>query len=423
MNRRDARPTHPLTEAGLASAIPTSLDAMTWRRWTLALAVMTCIAGAAYAFVTTSGLPYDEPSHWATVQYYEHHGRMPVLGDKGVTYEGQMGPVAYVVDAGIVRIADALGLSAETGFRLVRLFGVLQLAALVLVLGALMRRVISESLAALAALAVVALNPMLLTMSASVQNDSLALLLGVLVLLLTLAMLGERIRPWAALLIGGLAGMAMLTKLSDWVVVVVVAGWLAWVHRRNALTPLAAFLIGALAVSGWWFVRNLALYGDLTAASAVRRTGVSFDRYHVAGPGDLGHIASQMVTYLWLPTEYLRNLISAPSPLKGVLLILTVAGAIFGVRLGRAGHRGFVLLAGTAVLSVVTWVVTFLAYQAVAPRVAYLALPFWVILLALAASRLPERILVPSASLLVVALNVWAIVEIENVNAPKFLNL
>ena len=116
-------------------------DQTTWRRYLLGLALLTCLVGTIYAFVTPAGLPYDEPSHWATVQYYVDHGRMPVLGDEGVSYEAQMGPVAYVADAVIVRVADALGLGAETAFRLVRLFGVLQLAALVVVLGALMARV------------------------------------------------------------------------------------------------------------------------------------------------------------------------------------------------------------------------------------------------------------------------------------------
>ena len=179
---------------------------------------------------------------------------------------------------------------------------------------------ISRSVVSVAALAVIALNPMLLTMSASVQNDSLALLLGVLVLFLALVLLRDRPQTGAALALGGLAGLGVLTKLTDWVVVVVVASWLAWVHGRRAVAPVAAFLCGALAVSGWWFVRNVMLYGDPTAASAVERTGVSFDRYRLARPGDLGHIVQQMVTYLWLPTEYLRNLISAPTMLKAILL-------------------------------------------------------------------------------------------------------
>ena len=187
--------------------------------------------------------------------------------------------------------------------------------------------------------------------------------------------------------------MAVLTKLTDWVVVACVTGWLVWVHGRRALTTVVAFLGGTLAVCGWWFVRNVVLYGDPTAASAVARTGVSFDRYGLASPGDLGHIVQQIVTYLWLPTEYLRNLIGAPTALKAALLIVTVTAAVLGgPRLGSASRIGLLLVGGTAFLSLVTWLVTYLAYQSVAPRVAYLALPLWACLLALAASRPPSRI-------------------------------
>ena len=259
-------------------------------------------------------------------------------------------------------------------------------------------------------------------MSASVQNDSLALLLGVFVLFFALVLLRDRPRPGAALGTRGPGGLGVLTKLTDWVVVVVVASWLVWVHGRRAVAPVAAFLCGALAVSGWWFVRNVMLYGDPTAASAVERTGVSFDRYRLARPGDLGHIVQQMVTYLWLPTEYLRNLISAPTVLKAILLVITVTGAALGgSRLGSVNRSGLPLLAGTAVVSVATWLITYLGYQAVAPRVTYLALPLWVCLLGLAASRLPSRTAVATVVVLVAALNTWTIVEIAQLNAPEFI--
>jgi len=397
-------------------------DEATWRRYLLGLAVATCLVGTIYAFVTPAGLPYDEPSHWATVQYYAAHGRMPALGDEGVSYEAQMGPVAYVADAVIVRMADALGLSAEVAFHLVRLFGVVQLAALVVVLGALMARVVSKSPALLAALAVIALNPMLLTMSASVQNDSLALLLGVLALFLALVLLRDRPRSSVALALGCLAGVGMLTKLTNWVAVVGVAGWLVWVHRRHALAPVAAFLSGAVAVCGWWFVRNIVLYGDPTAASGVERTGVSFDRYHLTRPSELGHIVQQIVTYLWLPTEYLRNFISAPTMLKGALLIITVVCASLGAaRVGTVNRTPLLLLAGTALLSVVTWLTTYLTYQSVAPRVAYLALPIWVCLIALSIGRLPRNVAFATSIALMAALNAWCIVEIGTLSAPTFL--
>ena len=187
---------------------------------------------------------------------------------------------------------------------------------------------------------------MLLTMSASVQNDSLALLLGVAVIALALTRLGERPTPDWALLVGALAGLAILTKLTNWVVVVAVAGWILWIHRRSAVGPVLAFVGAAAAVCGWWFIRNVVLYGDLTSASAVERSGVSFDRYQLHGPGDVGHIVQQIVTYFWLPTEYLRNFISAPTMLKAAALIITVAVALLGgVALGGSIALRFYLLA------------------------------------------------------------------------------
>ena len=196
-----------------------------------------------------------------------------------------MGPVAYVADAVIVRIADALGLGAETAFRLVRLFGVLQLAALVVVLGALMARVVSTSPASLAALTIIALNPMLLTMSASVQNDSLALLLGAIVLILALALARRSSSTRRRALHRRSRGRGGVDQAHG-------------LGRRRRASPVGScgstgagrshlllrFSVRTLAVCGWWFVRNVVLYGDPTAASAVERTGVSFDRYRLAQP-------------------------------------------------------------------------------------------------------------------------------------------
>src|SRR6187551_856726 len=70
--------TRALTNASLTASTLDD-DVVTWRRLTIGLALMTCLVGTVYAFVTPAGLPYDEPSHWATVQYYADHGRLPVL--------------------------------------------------------------------------------------------------------------------------------------------------------------------------------------------------------------------------------------------------------------------------------------------------------------------------------------------------------
>ena len=390
----------------------------------LIVAGLAFVLGAIYVWVVKPGLPYDEPSHWSTVLYYADHQQLPVLGHPGVTYEAQMGPVAYVVDAFVVRLAQAAGLSASAAFHLVRLVGAGELCAAVILVGRLMTRLLGRSWSVAAAVALLALNPMLLTMSSSVQNDTLALMLGLLALELALSRLTDRPTFRSALVVGAVAGAAVLTKLTAWAVVVTIASWLIWRHRRGALQPLAAFIVAVVAASGWWFIRNIVLYGDPTAATGVHRSGVSFGPYHVHGLSGVTHVLEQLVTYLWLPTEYVRNFISAPAGLKGALLVATVAVLIAGsIRMQSWRKASRWLIFSTGILSIASWLVTYLAYQAIAPRVAYLFLPLWIGLVSSALARLPRRAAIVGVTLLLVFLNAWTLSELSRVESPTFIRL
>jgi 4-amino-4-deoxy-L-arabinose transferase-like glycosyltransferase len=388
------------------------------------LLVAALALGAVYAWVVPPGIPYDEPSHWSTVLYYADHGQMPVLGDPGVAYEAQMGPVAYVVDALVVHVGRAAGFSASGTFHLVRLVGALELCVGVVLLATLIARLLGHSSPSVAAVAIFALNPMLLTMSSSVQNDTLVLVLGLLALELALGRLSEQPAFRSALFVGVVAGLAVLTKLTAWPAVLAIAAWLVWRHRRDALRPLTAFVVAVLAVSGWWFVRNIVLYGDPTAAAGVRRAGFSFDAYHVHGAAGIAHILEELVTYLWLPTEYVRNFISAPVALKAGLLLMTAAVLITGL-LGIRHSRKVPswLIVGTALVSIGSWLVTHLAYQAVAPRVAYMFLPLWIGLVGLALARIPRRAAIVGVTVLLVCLNAWTLYELARVQSPEFIRL
>jgi 4-amino-4-deoxy-L-arabinose transferase-like glycosyltransferase len=388
------------------------------------LLVAALALGAVYAWVVPPGLPYDEPSHWSTVLYYADHGQMPVLGDPGVAYEAQMGPVAYLVDALVVHVGRAAGFSASGTFHLVRLVGALELCVGVVLLATLIARLLGHSSPSVAAVAIFALNPMLLTMSSSVQNDTLVLVLGLLALELALGRLSEQPTFRSALFVGVVAGLAVLTKLTAWPAVLAIAAWLVWRHRRDALRPLTAFVVAVLAVSGWWFVRNIVLYGDPTAAAGVRRAGFSFDAYHVHGAAGIAHILEELVTYLWLPTEYVRNFISAPVALKAGLLLMTAAVLITGL-LGIRHSRKVPswLIVGTALVSIGSWLVTHLAYQAVAPRVAYMFLPLWIGLVGLALARIPRRAAIVGVTVLLVCLNAWTLYELARVQSPEFIRL
>lgn len=386
------------------------------------LAGLALALGVLYALVVQAGLPYDEPSHWATVLYYANHHRLPVLGSPGVTYEAQMGPVAYTLDAILFHLAHGAGSSTETAFHVVRLVGVAEFVVVVIIVGELVKLLVPWTWASVAALAVFALNPMLLAMSSSVQNDTLALLLGLLAVMIVLTRLDVRPEAGWALVAGTVAGLAVLTKLTAWAVVVVVPIWLAWRYRGAAVKAIGSFVAAALVVSGWWFVRNIELYGDPTAAAGVRRTGVSFAPYRLHGLHGIWHLVEELVTYLWLPTEYVRNSISAPTPLKAILFLVTLTVlASAATRLTRFKHSAGTLVALVAVAALGAWLVTDLTSQAVAPRVAYMALPVWVAILALAWQRVSVRLLTPVVAIGLAALNAWTLYQLYEVPQHGFI--
>jgi 4-amino-4-deoxy-L-arabinose transferase-like glycosyltransferase len=122
---------------------------------------------------------------------------------------------------------------------------------------------------ALAMVSFVAFIPQFLFLSASVNNDNLVILIASWVLVLLASWLhAPQLPGWPALaLLGVLLGMAALSKFSGLLLWPLSAGtmfWLAWREKRFGwLLPAGLLVLGlALALSGWWFVRNQQLYGD-----------------------------------------------------------------------------------------------------------------------------------------------------------------
>jgi hypothetical protein len=128
----------------------------------------------------------------------------------------------------------------------------------------------------LLAASLVAFNPMFLFISASVNNDNLVWLEAVLALFLFVHLvrgpsayipreIGER--AWHAAALGLLLGLAALTKLSGLVLLPV--GGLALALQAVRTRDWRRFLLnGAIVLgvvglaAGWWYVRNLRLYGE-----------------------------------------------------------------------------------------------------------------------------------------------------------------
>ncbi len=104
---------------------------------------------------------------------------------------------------------------------------------------------------------------------ACINNDHLLILLYTLLLYLLLKWQDEAIVPRKAIALGVICGLGMLTKMLFVTAFVVVAMYFALNARqychtvRRAAGKYAIFLASALVVCGWWFVRNLVVYGKL----------------------------------------------------------------------------------------------------------------------------------------------------------------
>jgi D-alanyl-D-alanine carboxypeptidase (penicillin-binding protein 5/6) len=336
---------------------------------TVALCVATAILGAIAAVALPADLPYDEPAHWANTVYLAEHRALPVVGDPDVGYEAQQAPAYYLVAALLLTLFG----SGAAGFFAVRLFGVLGAILMTWLVARILQRALPDRPAAVVAgTAFVALNPMLIVMSASVQNDTWSLVAGFAALRVALDV--PRDRPWLrGALIGLLSALAIMTKITTAPLVVALLVMLL-MRRRWREVLLSAVVV--VAGCGWWVLRNLALYGDLTGQAGVDAAGYRF----AAGATTPFALAREALTYLTLPDEYLRNVFSAPSWVDALAVlvgVVLVAGAVALVAVGRRSIRGLplALVAVVGAVSVAAWLAQVSLGWHVAFRTAYGALP------------------------------------------------
>lgn len=122
--------------------------------------------------------------------------------------------------------------------------------------------------------ALVAFNPKAIFINASANNDNLLSVLSTAVLLLCVQTLsGQAFTRQRQLVLGVLLGLAALTKISGLVVWPIAFLTLLKLAFRSAskrnfdfhFLGLSSLLVfgSALLVSGWWYVRNLRLYGEV----------------------------------------------------------------------------------------------------------------------------------------------------------------
>ncbi|GAB3172790.1 hypothetical protein GCM10027059_42790 [Myceligenerans halotolerans] len=204
-------------------------------------------------------------------------------------------PLYYAVAAGWLHLTGAVEARWDHQVLALRLLDVLLLSPLPLLAAGAARLVTGSRTAALVAASFPLLLPQLGHIMGSVTNDALVVLTGACAAYLCARVVTGDLRWTTAVLLGGVVGIGLLTKVmaAFTVPVVVVAYLLAGSHvlgkRRLALAGLA--LSVAFAVGGWWWLRNLMEFG------AVQPVGIP-ERFEPVEDRGLWYFVSTTVQHL-----------------------------------------------------------------------------------------------------------------------------
>jgi len=237
--------------------------------WLLAAVLgIYVVLTAAFIWRTPPGSAPDERAHLAYVEHLATKHALPIF-DAGLQgYEAHQPPLYYALAAPAYWLAAGHGQAAA--MYAVRVVSALIGAGVIYVLFLVGRCVFPDvGSAQVATAAVGAFVPMHVALFAAVSNDGLLVLFATLVLYLSLRAVGEGLSPGRAALLGVVLGLGLLTKtailpFAAVALVAVVVGMrraegLVWVVVGKRL----GLLVGAaVLLSGWWLVRNVALYGD-----------------------------------------------------------------------------------------------------------------------------------------------------------------
>ena len=221
-----------------------------------------------------------------------------------------------------------------------RLINVLLLAPLTLLVYAAAKRALGSGPAASASAVAVLAIPQVARNGASVENDNLlVLLLAALTVLTTFVLTGDTSRR-TALGIGLLGALALLTKgLSLFLplyLAVVYAYALSRYGRRAVLPALIALAVAGFG-SGWWWLRNIVVFGVIQPeGNQIVQNGLGPPRTTWAETGVqfAEHFVRRMNYRFWLDAH-----IWAPPTwveyFDAILAVVLVAGLVAGLATAR----------------------------------------------------------------------------------------
>jgi 4-amino-4-deoxy-L-arabinose transferase-like glycosyltransferase len=275
--------------------------------------------------------------------------------------------------------------------------------------------------------ALVAFNPQFIYLSGAINNDIPAALCGAAVLWACVRLVRNGPDLRADVTLGILYGLAILTKshLAALLGLIVLAYVLAVWRTRGGSTKVdrtCAFVRGTLIVlglaviaSGWWFWRNLVLYGDLLGIDVFN------ELWEGSSSSESWWAVSQSLPYLWSSLWGRFGYGQVPLPqfiYQGLLIFCGLALAGHLVPRRERTPLVFLTLLGTVVLTFTLIVVYYITIQPAGAmgRFLFPALPAFALLLMAGLGRFfPDRLnwvagLAVTAALL--ALVIYALVYV-----------
>lgn len=315
---------------------------ISWRRlrWTLLVVVFVALAFT-FSVIQPLGRTPDEGAHVQYIVFLAEQGRLPVFSPRGggeAGYEAQHPPLYYALMA--VAWACSAGLATEWRWHLLRWLTVVIVGGgTFLVCARMFRRIWPDHDGlAWAATATTMLMPLTLLYVAYINPDGMAMLWASATLWLSLEIaLGQRRWP-LCLALGAVVAAAALTKISalPTLLVAAVACYLGWRRSpdRAWLQHAGATLGTFLLLGGWWYARNLYLYGSLTLKTAAPY-GSGLD--NALRTGNFLFYAWLSIRETFLSTWIQRGWLPAGAveyALYGVVILYTL-GAVAGWIIGR----------------------------------------------------------------------------------------
>ena len=260
----------------------------------------------------------------------------PPVTPEDVDQMTQHPPLYYAVGAALLHVTGLTHARWDVQLLALRLLDVLLLAPLVPLAAWSALRLTGSRAAGLVAGAFPLLVPQVGHIFGAVNNDALVALVGGAVTALCVRVLTGDRRWGTAVLLGVVLGLGLLTKVMvAFLAPVVVLAYLLAPEGRRSLGRVAAVAGTALAVGGWWWVRNLLVY------EAVQPVGL--DRVRVEGtPGTFPHflMVAWRTTALTFFGDFGWVELRTPSAfwLTGAVVVLALAGVAVTARRGwRAG--------------------------------------------------------------------------------------